>query len=210
MQLISSDRDLLWASRTFNLIYFFLLFFWVCSFIFLRETPAPACHLESPTRFTRKRSPWCKRPSEKPIRRIFWRLLWGWGWGHRNLLPLSGSHLNYSPIHSSPHWYAEPRWRRASAHQNLIKSTTSRWDRVDSRKSCQLLRLQIVSFNFITMCGQRAASSASLVGDGSRGGGWGCVCVTEWERGWKTELFWSVQWASIKRKSVGWSVDHCC
>lgn len=32
-------------------------------------------------------------------------------------------------------------------------------------------------FNFI-MCGQRAASSASLVGDG-RGG----VCVTEWERG---------------------------
>lgn len=62
---------------------------------FVWETAAPECHLESPTRFTRKRSPWCKRPSERPIRRIFWRRLWGWGWGHRNLQPLSGSHLNY-------------------------------------------------------------------------------------------------------------------
>lgn len=120
------DVDLLWASRSFPSI--FGLVHWVCFFVWFWETAALACRLKSPTMFTRKRSPWCKRPSERPIRRIFWRQLWGWGWGHRNLQPLSGSHLNYSPIHSSPHWSAEPHWRRATEHQNLRKSTTSRWD----------------------------------------------------------------------------------
>lgn len=170
------------------------------------ETAAAECHLETPTRFIRKRSPWCRRPSERPIRRIFWRLLWGWGWGHRNLQPLSGSHLNYSPIHSSPHWYAEQRWRRVTGRPNLRKSTTLRWDWISLKNSCQLLHLQNVSFNFI-MYGQRAAAHDSLVEDGSRGAG---GCVTERKREWKPELFWSVQWAFIKRKSVGWSVDHCC
>ena len=107
----------------------FPLHFWdFFSTGFAPSSAAPECHLESPTMFTRKRSPWCKRPSGRPIRRIFWRQLWGWGWGHRNLQPLSGSHLNCSPIHSSPHWSAEPRWRRTSGHPDLRRSTTSRWD----------------------------------------------------------------------------------
>lgn len=121
MQVISFDIDLLWASKSsFSPLGSFLHLAW--------ETAAPECHLESPARLTRKKSPWCKRPSERPIRRTFWRQLWGWGWGHRNHQPLSGSHLNYSPIRSSPHWSAEPRWRRATGRPNLRKSTTSRWD----------------------------------------------------------------------------------
>ena len=62
-----------------------------------------------------------------------------------------------------------------------------------------------ISFNFV-MWGLRAAARASLEVDGTRGGG----SVTGRKRDWKTELFGSVQWASIKRKSVGRSVDHCC
>ena len=136
MQVILFDTDLLWASRSF--VFIFCTFLLGLLLHLVWATAAPECHLESPTKFTRKRNPWCKRPSERPIRRIFWLLLLGWGWGHRNLQPLSGSHLNYLPIHSSPHWYAEPHWRRVTGHQNLRKYTTSRWDWINFKNSCQL------------------------------------------------------------------------
>lgn len=43
-----------------------------------------------------------------------------------------------------------------------------------------------------------------------------CFSCERWEEkeeeegGGKQSCFWSVQWAFIKRKSVGWSVEHCC
>lgn len=178
------DASNIWYRLALSIKEFFLHFFGTFPLgLFLHlvwETAAPACHLESPTRFTRKRSPWCKRPSERPIRRIFWWQLLGWGWGHRNLQPLSGSHLNYSPIHSSPRWSAEPHWRRVSGHPDLRKSTTSRWASHQLKELMSAAASPKRCFNFI-MCGQRAASHASLVGDEwrrRRGG-----IVTEWERG---------------------------
>lgn len=156
---------------------------------------------------TRRKSPWCKRPRERPIRRTSWRQLWGWGWGHRNRQPLSGSRWNCLPIHSSPHWCAEPRWRRATGRPDPRKSTTSRWD---LNNSSNMFRPQHVAF--ISLCiawGWLQMLPLWETGEVGRWEGRACNFRVK-ERGWETGLFWSVQWAFIKRKSVGWSSEHCC
>lgn len=138
-----NESSIIWRISSLNIKEFIPIFFsWGCFFFFIHFF-APECHLESPMRFARKRSLWCKRPSVRPIRRIFWPQPWGWGWGHKNLQPLFGSHLNCSPIRSSPHWFAELHWRRATGPPDLRKPTTLRWAWVNLKNACQLLHLLV-------------------------------------------------------------------